>query len=438
MAVYAVDAGGKAPNYAAAGDYILTNGGTYLINSGSNGNYQSTRVADWTPATYGGQYGAITQAPSTLINAGQGASVTNYGQGRLTYDPDTGTITRDMGNGKAYYVNPGQEKYQSIYDEYTQTYGSPINRTATTDQAIAAIQNLDIPAYVAPDTSQYDARLQQALDNLQTPYTPVDVNSYMNNVMTMDEALEQARMLLDPTYQQAREQALNSAYANLERAGLYDSVYGQNLAMAAEQQVTAQQQQAINDLALSLVNQDREQAMRLLQYAINENQYGASYRQEGLSTVADASLNAIRNIISLGQMQNDYLLQATGLKLQQEAEIIDAQYKAGQITSTQLENELLRLQIQAEQAELQAMQSGGYGSSGGSYSSGGGGYTGLVDDDGPTGMPYDLAHEQRIMDSAQYMRDYNAARDSNYLTPEQKADSLATIRENARLAGIIR
>ena len=46
-----------------------------------------------------------------------GTEVTHPGQGTLTYNSGTGAITRTL-NGVDYVVNPGEAKYQSIYNEY--------------------------------------------------------------------------------------------------------------------------------------------------------------------------------------------------------------------------------------------------------------------------------------------------------------------------------
>lgn len=370
MAVYRVGSDGKAPGYATAGDYILTNGGTYQV--GQNG--KGVRVADYTPANYGGQYGAISPNPNISeaqkyaqsnslgsIHAGQGNKVTNYGEGELSFDPKTGSVTRSL-NGRSYYVNKGDEKYNSIYDEYVKRYGSPVNPQVVTETAINDTANLEVPKYTEPDMSKWDSTVDDVLASLDRKYSPVDPNRYMGDVMTMDDALALATQLLDPNYTAARERSLNSAYANLDRAGLYNSLYGQNLAMSADNQLAAQQQQAINDLALSLVNQDRERAMQLYRSAIDENQFAANYRQSGLSTSLSASMQMIDSLLNRARAQNNADMEAAGLELEKQAQVLDAQYRAGLLTNSELQNQLLELQIKAMETEL---ANGGTGGGGG-------------------------------------------------------------------------
>lgn len=370
MAVYRVGSDGKAPSYATAGDYILTNGGTYQV--GQNG--KGVRVADYTPANYGGQYGAISPNPNISeaqkyaqsnslgsIHAGQGNKVTNYGEGELSFDPKTGSVTRSL-NGRSYYVNKGDEKYNSIYDEYVKRYGSPVNPQVVTETAINDTANLEVPKYTEPDMSKWDSTVDDVIASLDRRYSPVDPNRYMGDVMTMDDALALATQLLDPNYTAARERSLNSAYSNLDRAGLYNSLYGQNLAMSADNQLAAQQQQAINDLALSLVNQDRERAMQLYRSAIDENQFAANYRQSGLSTSLNASMQMIDSLLNRARVQNNADMEAAGLELEKQAQVLDAQYRAGLLTNSELQNQLLELQIKAMEMEL---ANGGTGGGGG-------------------------------------------------------------------------
>ena len=67
---------------------------------------------------------------------------------------------------------------------------------------------------------------------MSQPYTPIDASQYTQNVMTQEEALSLADQILNPRYQQYLDQAATEAAQNLERAGIYNSVYGQNLLMS--------------------------------------------------------------------------------------------------------------------------------------------------------------------------------------------------------------
>ena len=63
----------------------------------------------------------------------QGNTVSHGGQGDLTYDSATGTITRVL-NGNAYPVYKGEAKYDSIYNEYVSRYGQPVTNPIPSSQ----------------------------------------------------------------------------------------------------------------------------------------------------------------------------------------------------------------------------------------------------------------------------------------------------------------
>ena len=64
---------------------------------------------------------------NNLYQAGNNSNtVSHYGQGDLTYNADTGAITRHL-NGNSWQVNKGDSKYNDIYSEYVNRYGQPVS-----------------------------------------------------------------------------------------------------------------------------------------------------------------------------------------------------------------------------------------------------------------------------------------------------------------------
>ena len=403
MAVYSVDSNGKAPKGLSANDYVVTRNGTYQIKSvNADGTYNSSlydsamslsnyngqlgslitgaNSATATPAnTYntgssgssGGSSNNISQAGNTMNWAGQGGTPThsNYPGSSLNYDAANDRLIRTMPNGQQYYVNRGDEKWPALYAEYMGSKNSVYD-------AISDMGAVSAPEYQPADTSALEAQvaaLTQQLANQQ--YTPVNQEDYTKNVMTYDEALAYAERLLAPKYDEAYKQTAEQAAQNLDRAGLVDSLYGQQLAMSQQNAVTNARQQAINDLAVSLVGQDRQYALQLLNAAIGENQFGASYQMEGLSTAANLSVNMINTLVDQANALNNYNLQATSLELQKQAPRIEALYTAGLMEKNEAELELLNLEIEATKAAQSAgiELTGGSGGGGGSRRSSGGG-----------------------------------------------------------------
>ena len=75
------------------------------------------------------------------------------------------------------------------------------------------------------------------------------------------------------------------------------------------------------------MNQDWDRAMQLYNAAVNENQYGASYWQNGLSAAANTSLNVINSLVDQANARNDYSLQVVALEIQRQAAALEAQYQ---------------------------------------------------------------------------------------------------------------
>ena len=303
---------------------------------------------------------------NNLYQAGNNSNtVSHYGQGDLTYNADTGAITRHL-NGNSWQVNKGDSKYNDIYSEYVNRYGQPVSNP------IPSYQENVVPEYndISKDES-YQEQIryyQDLIDQMANQkYEPIDVEAQTAKVMTYEEAYELARRIIEPQYQQTYQNTANASAQNLEQAGLYDSLYGQALNAQAQQQVTADMNAAIESLALDLRQMDYDQVVRAVELMINENQYGAGYNQSGLTSAAQGTINLINSLLEQANMQNDFALQQASLQLQQRAQDLERRYIEGQLTQMQYENEMMQLEIEAQRAKNNSTSSvGGSGSGGGS------------------------------------------------------------------------
>lgn len=303
---------------------------------------------------------------NNLYQAGNNSNtVSHYGQGDLTYNADTGAITRHL-NGNSWQVNKGDSKYNDIYSEYVNRYGQPVSNP------IPSYQENVVPEYndISKDES-YQEQIryyQDLIDQMANQkYEPIDVEAQTAKVMTYEEAYELARRIIEPQYQQTYQNTANASAQNLEQAGLYDSLYGQALNAQAQQQVTADMNAAIESLALDLQQMDYDQVVRAVELMINENQYGAGYNQSGLTSAAQGTINLINSLLEQANMQNDFALQQASLQLQQRAQDLERRYIEGQLTQMQYENEMMQLEIEAQRAKNNSTSSvGGSGSGGGS------------------------------------------------------------------------
>ncbi len=133
--------------------------------------------------------------------------------------------------------------------------------------------------------SNNDDLLRELSDTLKqissgrSSYREVNPQSYMRDIISYEEAMSQSRDALTPQYQNLYEQTAVDMAQNLDRAGLYNSLYGQALAMDAQQAVDRDLLTAVSDLALKMQNESREQAQMLLDSAIQENQFAAKQDQ---------------------------------------------------------------------------------------------------------------------------------------------------------------
>jgi hypothetical protein len=239
------------------------------------------------------------------------------------------------------------------------------------------------PEYSEPGTEAY---VNQMADIIKTMlanqnYQPVDQSQYMQNAMGYDEAYKLAQSIVAPQYADTYEQTARAAQQRLGAAGLSDSLYGQALAAQSENQVNKDMNAAIGNLALQIQDMSYDQAYKLLQSAMQENQYGNSSRVNALGTAANATANIIGALQDAANERNDFALQAASLQLDQQAQALERQYFQGQLTAQQLENEMAKLELDAARTAMDnnvattaVYSSGGGrsrgGSSGGSYSGG--------------------------------------------------------------------
>ncbi|MEG1537677.1 MAG: hypothetical protein RR387_05275, partial [Clostridiales bacterium] len=369
----------------------------------------------------GGNSGGFLKNSGSSANAGSGSTVTNPGQGTLSMDSN-GRIIRTMANGRQFYVDPGQEKYQSILSEYNASRQQP------SDTA------LPLPKYQEPDTSALEAQVQSLLSQLAgSQYTPIDQSHYTKDVISYEEALAMADQFLAPKYEQSAQQTAAASAQNLERSGLWDSFYGQDLMASQANQLNSSRRQAVNDMALQLVNQERSYAMQLLDAAVNENQFGHNYNQSGLSSAANLAINTINSLVQQAANMNDHNLQRASIILQEQAQKVDAQYKAGLITQLEAETALVKLQTQGQDLENQLAQKQflavrGGGDSGGSGSGGGysGGYSSGSGSSGGGALPSikDSLNNQATYSSSGGDIFYQVARNVRNMRDKGAADSV--------------
>lgn len=300
MGIYKVQSNGSAPSGLSVGDYVVTGGGTYQINGvKSDGTYNSSLVnANQTTYNYTGGYDTV---PSAQVYAQQNSPASDlWGQ------------------------------------------------SAT---------EIEMPKYVAPDTSELEAQIAELTAQIQNnQYTPVDTTQYTKDIMSYDEAVELARQALEPQYVNTYQAAADAAAQNLDRAGIYNSMYGQAIAQQAQNDVSADMEANISRLALDMQGQERDYAMQLLQAAINENQFGAGYNQQNLSTAAQITLGYLDTLVQQANSINDYNLSQASLQLQRSAQALEEAYARGELSQLELENQLLALEMQGQEIENQIIQ----------------------------------------------------------------------------------
>lgn len=294
------------------------------------------------------------------------------------------------------------------------------------------------PEYSEPGTEAY---VNQMADIVKTMlanqnYQPVDQSQYMQNAMGYDEAYKLAQSIVAPQYADTYEQTARAAQQRLGAAGLSDSLYGQALAAQSENQVNKDMNAAIGNLALQIQDMSYDQAYKLLQSAMQENQYGNSARMNALGSAAGAIGNIIGALQDAADSRNDYALKASSLQLQQQAQQLQNRYYQGLISAQDLENEMSRLELSAAQMAMDnnvatSVYSAGSGSGG--YS--GSGYSGSGDDDMPSPLVSGAPSDNSLYNAAAKIvaaigpnADYSKS--DKYSSAAEQAAALATAVNN--------
>ncbi len=351
---------GVSPKGLKIGDLVVTQQGTYRVGGfKEDGSYDGKEhEPNVSMSNYTGQFGPLLNDSSfssanksslsslSSVHAGDESTVQNYGEGKLSIDSN-GRITRTMDKtGQQFYVDPGDAKYQSIYDELMK------NNHWGSDSSDVRISS----GYQQADTGDWQDMIKEFMSLYQKQYQPVETSQYLGNVMTYQQALELADQLLTPKYDAMTQQAATAAAQGLEKSGLYDSLYGKALAQAQENAMRSAKQEAVNSLGIELVGQDRDWASKLLGYAIDENQFGYNYAQEGLSAAANLAMKMIDSVVQQTANSNDYYIKSQSLFLDRQKQALEAQVRAGELSQMDLENKLTELKIAAQELQNQAMR----------------------------------------------------------------------------------
>ncbi|MBO4556507.1 MAG: hypothetical protein J5706_07075 [Elusimicrobiales bacterium] len=364
-------AGTNVNNYQMTYDYA-----SYL--NGNNNTSAAQQVAQATsPASAAwGQTGNGT----TTMNNGNGNTVTNAGQGTLSYDPSTGRVIRTMPDGRSWYVDPDAGKYNQIYQEYYNTTGNDPRGLYTGSAAIGAgmmqsaatsndayiqqimnlsnaLANAQAPAYQAPDTSAQKAMLDQYLSQLGSiEYNPVDYDQYMSRAGTLDEYYQQAMDVLNPRYQSQYRDAYNKSANNLGKAGIFNSLAAQALMAQQQNAVTEALNADAAEMGQNLYQKALDRAYQAYQSAVQENQFGASFKQQNLTESGQLTMSYIGLLNDEAKNVNDYNMQAYLGKMQQYVNAIDGYYQAGALTSAEYENMMNAAKIELSKVEQQLTQ----------------------------------------------------------------------------------
>ena len=355
MGIYKVGADGKSPSGLKVGDLSVTGGGTYRITGvNPDGSYTSE-----------------------------------------VFDPLVNT-----------------SNYKGNYDTISSNSSYGWNNGGNSESAM----DIELPKYQEADTSYYEDKINDLLDQLaNSQYTPIDPKEYTKDVMTYEEAYDLAKSIIEPQYASTYRDTTNAIAQNLDRAGIYNSLYGQSLMQNEQNRINEDMNARLGELATTLQGQERDYALQLLNAAINENQFGSNYNQNALTAAANTALSMIDNLVARANNINDFNYKSASLQLQRSAQALEEQYMNGQMTKMELENKLLALQAEAQELDnkISAYEVGNVGSSG----SGGSGYVYNIDDiKQPQGndmtpgeMVVDAYNEfGGVVDSHDDIRDYNA------------------------------
>ena len=313
--------------------------------------------------------GADGKSPSGL-KVGD-LSVTGGGTYRITGVNPDGSYTSEVFDPLVNTSN-----YKGNYDTISSNSSYGWNNGGNSESAM----DIELPKYQEADTSYYEDKINDLLDQLaNSQYTPIDTKEYTKDVMTYEEAYDLAKSIIEPQYASTYRDTTNAIAQNLDRAGIYNSLYGQSLMQNEQNRINEDMNARLGELATTLQGQERDYALQLLNAAINENQFGSNYNQNALTAAANTALSMIDNLVARANNINDFNYKSASLQLQRSAQALEEQYMNGQMTKMELENKLLALQAEAQELDnkISAYEVGNVGSSGSGKS---GGYVYNIDD----------------------------------------------------------
>jgi len=178
------------------------------------------------------------------------------------------------------FNSDGSYKSRKV-DAATNTY----NYTGNYDTAGSTVKSSAADTQIKNGGSWEDlvsTFLQELESTASRSYQPAQIRTA--ETISFEDAMKLAQEAMQPQYAAAYEQSAKSARQNLEKAGLYDTVYGQALAAEAQRDVTRDLNAAIVSLALELSDASQEQAQQVLELAVKERQFGADYDAQQKNT----------------------------------------------------------------------------------------------------------------------------------------------------------
>ena len=176
----------------------------------------------------------------------------------------TYVITGVNGDGSyssvMYNSNQTTYNYKGAYD----SLGSAVDPNAgkNGNSALMGLGSLNDPS-----GSQLEHYYLKLLEQTVSGASPVSTAG--GDVISLKEAVSMADQALAPGYKEAYRQAAKAAAQRLEKAGLYDTVYGQALAAQAENEVSDELNAAVYKLTLDLTGRSADYTSAQQQNALN-------------------------------------------------------------------------------------------------------------------------------------------------------------------------
>ena len=150
-----------------------------------------------------------------------------------------------------------------------------------------------------PDSGQLENYYLKLLEQTVSGASPVSTAA--GGVIRLNDAVKMADQALAPGYTAAYRQAADAAAQRLEKAGLYDTVYGQALAAQAENEVSDKLNAAVYQLALDLTGKSADYTSAQQQNALNylmkllQLRSDAALQQEKLKSEEEQLLQKLRS-----------------------------------------------------------------------------------------------------------------------------------------------